>query len=241
MRRATTTITAIAAFLALVVCPIHARAQEDDENPLDQPPPTDQPAPVKPVDEPATPPEPQPPPEPVDPPMLVLGLGAGVYIPTSALGANVLVGIDAAYQLPWFGGRFGVGAGLAYSQPTTSGTMEDDRVPRGFYDYDSVMRELVLDILFTFRVFDWGSSWSPHAGIGPVIYFLSHEVSALGHDQTETSTQAGFLFTAGIDYRLGPGALVGEVRVPFALVGQRTTGESNVGAVSIVLGYRFRI
>ena len=74
-----------------------------------------------------------------------------------------------------------------------------------------------------------------------MFYFLSHKVNALDHEQTETSTQFGFLLTLGADYRLWRGALVGEVRVPFATVGQKTTGDSNVGAVGIVLGYRFRI
>ena len=174
-------------------------------------------------------------------PTVVLGLGAGVYIPTSALAVNFLLGVDGAYQLPFLGGRFGVGAGLAYSQPTTSGAIEDDRVPGGSAEYDSTMRELVLDVLFSFRLFGWDSVWSPHAGVGPVFYFLDHKVSSLGVEQDETSTQVGFLATLGVDYFIWHGALVGEVRVPFALVGQRTTGDSNVGAVSVVFGYRFRL
>jgi hypothetical protein len=174
-------------------------------------------------------------------PTVVLGLGAGVYIPTSSLGVNFLLGVDGAYQLPFLGGRFGVGAGLAYSQPGTSGAVEDDRVPGGNAEYDSTMRELVLDVLFSFRVFGWDSVWSPHAGIGPVFYFLDHKVSSLGVEQNETSTQVGFLATLGVDYFIWRGALVGEVRIPFALVGQRTTGDSNVGAVSVVFGYRFRL
>jgi len=174
-------------------------------------------------------------------PTVVLGLGAGVYIPTSSLGVNFLLGVDGAYQLPFLGGRFGVGAGLAYSQPGTSGAVEDDRVPGGSAEYDSTMRELVLDVLFSFRVFGWDSVWSPHAGIGPVFYFLDHKVSSLGVEQNETSTQVGFLATLGVDYFIWRGALVGEVRIPFALVGQRTTGDSNVGAVSVIFGYRFRL
>jgi len=103
------------------------------------------------------PPAEQPPPpashETPGPPTVVLGLGTGVYIPTSDLGVSFLVGIDAAYQLPWLGGKFGVGGGLAYSQPTTSGTIMDDRVPGGSASYDSTMRELVLDLLATYRLF----------------------------------------------------------------------------------------
>ena len=176
-------------------------------------------------------------------PTVVLGLGIGAYIPTSKLKTNFLVGIDAAYQLPWLGRKIGVGMGLAYSQPTTSGQITDTRVqPQGgVVDYDSTMRELVLDVLFTYRIFSWGKVWSPHIGIGPNFYFLSHKVSALDLEQSETSTQVGFLFVAGADYRVWRGALIGEIRVPFATVGQRTTGDSNVGAVSIVFGYRFRI
>lgn len=177
----------------------------------------------------------------VAPPTVLLGLGAGVYIPTSALGVNFLVGIDGSFQLPWIDRKLGVGFGLAYSQPTTSGTITDARVPDGKASYDSTMRELVLDLLISYRFLSWDSVWSPHAGIGPVFYFLGHAVESLDHEQTETSTQVGFKLTLGADYRLGPGALTGEVRFPFATVGQKTTGESNVGAVSVVIGYRFRI
>jgi opacity protein-like surface antigen len=209
----------------------------------DEDPPDLRPQPVQ--------PQPQPQPQPTvaaQPaaslePTVVLGLGVGAYIPTSKLKTNFLVGIDAAYQLPWIGRKIGVGMGLAYSQPTTSGQLTDTRAhpPDGLVDYESTMRELVLDVLFTYRFLSWSSIWSPHAGIGPSFYFLSHNVSALGVDQSETSTQVGFLFVAGVDFRVWRGALIGEIRVPFATVGQRTTGESNVGAVSIVFGYRFRI
>jgi hypothetical protein len=219
-----------AALVALLLAPAPGWAQE--ENPI-----TDAPREQKAKPEPPPPPEAPPPP----PPMLVLGLGAGVYVPTSKLGPNFLVGIDAAYQLPWMDGRFGVGLGLAYSQPTISGEIADDRVPQGVATYDATMQELVLNLQFTFRLFHWGSRWSPHAGIGPVLYFLSHNVDSLGQSQSETSTQAGFWATVGADFRIWRGALVGEVRFPFATVGQRTTGDSNVGAISVVLGYRFRI
>ena len=174
-------------------------------------------------------------------PTVVLGLGAGVYIPTSALGVNFLVGVDASYQLPFLGGRFGVGAGLAYSQPTTEGQIADDRVPGGAAEYDSTMRELVLDLLLSFRVFGWDSVWSPRVGIGPVVYFLAHEVNSLGVVQYESSTQGGFVATVDVDYFIWRGALVGELRIPFATVGQRTTGDSNVGAFSVIMGYRFRL
>ena len=83
--------------------------------------------------------------------------------------------------------------------------------------------------------------WPARDGVGPAFYFLARKVTSLGLEQTETSTQVGFKLTAGADLRIGPGAIIGEIRFPFAMVGQRTTGDSNVGAVSIVVGYRFRI
>ncbi len=174
-------------------------------------------------------------------PAVVLGLGAGVYIPTSRLATNFLVGIDGAYQFPGLGRKLGLGLGLAYSQPTTTGEASDTRVPDGQADYSSTMRELMLDFLLSYRFLGWDSVWSPQAAIGPAFYFLSHKVRSFEHEQSETSTQVGFLLNLGADYRLGPGALTGEVRIPFAAVGQRTTGDSNVGALSIVVGYRFRL
>ncbi len=174
-------------------------------------------------------------------PLLLLGVGAGVYIPTSSLGPSFLVNLDGAFQLPVLARKLGIGLGLAYSQPTTSGAISDARLSAPQADYDSIMRELVLDVLISYRILPWSSRWSPHVGVGPAFYFLAHKVTSLGLEQTETSTQVGFKLTAGADFRIGPGALVGEVRFPFAMVGQRTTGDSNVGAVSVVVAYRFRI
>jgi hypothetical protein len=232
-------------FALAVALPAAARAQ-DEENPLDG-----EPAPVEPKEPPAEtapaqPEQPEAAPEPEATvtggiPTAQIGLGAGVYIPTSALGVNFLVGVDAAYQLPFMGGRFGVGAGLAYSQPATEGVIDDDRVPGGSAEYSSTMRELVLDFLFTFRLFGWDSAWSPHAGLGTLIYFLDHKVRSLGVEQTEGATKAGLLVTLGVDYYIWHGCLVGEVRFPFALVDQRTTGDSNVGALAVVFGYRFHL
>ncbi len=175
------------------------------------------------------------------PPRVILGLGLGVFIPTSALSPNVLVGIDGAFQLPWLQRKLGVGLGLAFSMPSTSGTITDDRLPGDSAAYESTMQEFMLDLDISYRFFSWASRWSPHAGIGPVFYFLSHNVTSLEVEHTETSTQVGFLLRLGADYRLRWGALIGEVRIPFAAVGQRTTGDSNVGAVSMVVGYRFRL
>jgi hypothetical protein len=181
-------------------------------------------------------------------PRVLVGLGLGAYVPTSKLKTNFLVGLDASYQLPWLSRKLGVGLGLGYSQPTTSGEIGDTRVPGGSAGYDTTMRELLLELFLSYRFLSWSSVWSPHASIGPAFYFLSHQVDFNSRDaqpltmeQTETSSQAGFLFTVGADYRIWRGALTGEVRIPFATVGQKTTGDSNVGAVSIVLGYRLRI
>jgi hypothetical protein len=174
------------------------------------------------------------------PPTVVLGVGAGLYLPTSDLGPNILLGLDGSYQLPWLGGRWGVGLGVAYSQPSTSGGPKDERIEAPG-EYQTTMRELTWDMLFSFRFLDWDSRWSPHAGVGPLLYLLSHKVGAFSQEHIETSTQFGFLAVTGVDFRLWHGALVGEVRFPFATVGQRTTGNSNVGALSIMLGYRFRI
>jgi hypothetical protein len=232
---------------------------QDDENPPDldgtptkpappspapTPPPADTEAPPADTEAPAA--DAEAPPEAAveakgDIPTVVLGLGAGVYFPTSDLAVNFLVGIDGSYQLPWLDGKIGVGLGLAYSQPTTSGAVADDRVPGGTADYSSTMREVVLDLLFSYRFLGWDSSWSPHAALGPVFYFLSHKVDSLGVENTETSTQVGFIVNLGVDFRLGPGAVIGEARIPFATVDQRTTGASNVGAVSVVVGYRLRL
>ena len=228
---------ALAAVALTLMLPAAARAQDEpdaEENPITDAPRQQRARP--------RPPAPPPPPPPA-PPTLVLGLTGGASIPTSNLGPSFSVGVDAAYPLPLLDGRFGLGLLLSFSQPAAAGTLSVDpgRVSSGEAAYEATLRQLLLGPLVTFRLFHWGARWSPHVGAGPAIFFLANTVQCLGQDHTETSLQVGAQATLGADLRLWRGALVGEARFVFATLEQRTTGESNLGAISVVLGYRFRL
>src|SRR2546428_752710 len=56
---------------------------------------------------------------------------------------------------------------------------------------------------------------------------------------TETSGKPGFELVGGVDYKLGPGRLLGEARFVYSSLDHTLTGSSNAGNVTISLGYRF--
>ena len=54
----------------------------------------------------------------------------------------------------------------------------------------------------------------------------------------ETSTEIGLGVPLGLDVLLGPGRLFAEGQILWSAVAQRSTGESNLGALTLSAGYR---
>ena len=86
---------------------------------------------------------------------------------------------------------------------------------------------------------------------GPQVFFYDPSVAYNGVSIEGTLYGSGFsgavqsasIKTAsgaamvGVGYRLGPGALLGELRFGFTPVSQKVTGSSNIAALSLLLGY----
>lgn len=83
---------------------------------------------------------------------------------------------------------------------------------------------------------------APYAGVVLQSHFVkstsdgSAAGAAFGHHE-ETSTLFGAAALGGARYRLGPGLLLGELRIGTVPVHQRLTGAANLGALSVLLGY----
>lgn len=212
--------------LALVLLSLPALAQE--------------PAPVEVV----------PPPEGVPPatavvataqPLWSFGLAAsvGATIPTSDLGAMVVGGLELDYALPVLDRQLLLGLTATLTRPAASGTGNDTRVG-GDYDWDLKVTELKLGLDLVYRFFPQDHAFVPYLGVGPILHFMksTESTNLAPGDNTEQGTAVGVEVVGGVDYRLGPGLLLGEVRYVWSKLDHLWTGETNAGNVVIAVGYR---
>jgi hypothetical protein len=54
-------------------------------------------------------------------------------------------------------------------------------------------------------------------------------------------SKGGVGIPLGVEFGLGPGALIGEVLFQYGGLNHKATGDSNTGALNIALGYRLLI
>jgi opacity protein-like surface antigen len=163
----------------------------------------------------------------------------GVTVPTSDLGAMVVGGLELDLALPVLERRLVIALAATLTRPATSGTGTDPRVG-GAYEYDLAVTELKLGLDLVYRFFTAERDLVPYLGAGPLLHFLrSTETTTLAPgDNTEQGTALGFEVLGGLDYRLGPGLLLGELRYVYSKLDHLWTGDASAGNVVIAVGYR---
>ena len=185
--------------------------------------------------------------EPAPPaPMFEVSLKAGGHFPqlTNELGTNLdallKVGVGVALER-----RLQVFGELGYTQPTHKATVPGDaRLGASGAGYTSTMtvRELNTSLGLAYFFAPLQDHLLPYAGAGLRLHFVKSTVeggapaAAFGKNE-ETSTQVGGQAFGGLGLRLGPGLALGELRFSYAGIGQKVTGDANIGSVSVLLGY----
>lgn len=177
--------------------------------------------------------------------VLSVGLKAGAVFPqlTSTFGTTFAVGVDAGYRLPFLGSRFGLVAGLGYSQPTASGDGDDPRLG-GSYSWQAVQRQLIVDVGAIARLNEEQSDWNLGLVLGPRLLFLFTTVDGEGGGEPfgehfEPASSMGLFVGGQGEYRLGPGAIVGEVDLGTSFQNLRSTGDLTLVSIAALIGYRF--
>jgi len=167
---------------------------------------------------------------------IVVGAKLGGTVPTSDLGFTYFLGLDAAYQLPFFDHLLGVGIELSLSGPTGSGTVTSAAVG-GDVPYTIAMRLITLG----FEVSGARSigDFTPYAALGYGIYFLHADVESFGDNSTEDQVRAGFHVRGGCGYPVGPGDVFAELRYHYVNLRFLSTGKSNAGGITLNAGYRY--
>jgi opacity protein-like surface antigen len=172
----------------------------------------------------------------------------------SKLGPSFLVEVETGYVLPRLKRSFAILIDAGYTQPTASGdpgsmgsaVPADPRVAAngGAYHWDLTQRELTFGLTIMYRltlIRDWVA---PYVGIGPRLWLLETTVSGNAgannpiSESTEQSTKVGLSVPIGVDFKLGPGRIFGEMQILWAPIDHRITGEASVGSITVGAGYR---
>jgi hypothetical protein len=163
----------------------------------------------------------------------------GLTVPTSDLGAMVVGGLELDFALPVLERRLVLALAATITRPSAEGDGTDPRAG-GAYEWDLAVTELKLGLDLVYRFFTAERALVPYLGAGPIVHFLkSAETTTLAPgENTEQGAAFGFEVVGGLDYRLGPGLLLGEVRYVYSKLDHLWTGETNAGNVVVALGYR---
>lgn len=177
-------------------------------------------------------------------PSLEVALKAGVHLPqvVSPL-QTTFDGVLKVGVAPWSFKRLQIFADVGYSMPTHDFAGSDPRLGEAGADFSSNLT--VHDVRTTlgaqFFLLDPAGTFLPWAGAGFRAHFLTMDVKggATGEfgQYTETVTRVGAAFLLGAGYRLGPGMVLAEASFTYIPVGERVSGNSNVGALSFQAGY----
>jgi len=165
----------------------------------------------------------------------------GVMLPTSKLHAMAVGGVEVDLATPALDHRLGVGIDLALTQPSYDATAMDPRIPGGMTTYKIEQTEMVVGLVGTYRFADASAVLVPHVGAGPVLHLLktNETTSVAPGENNATQTQLGLELGGGVDYRVGPGYVAGDVRFIYSNLDTPLAGSTNAGSFALALGYRF--
>lgn len=182
---------------------------------------------------------------------LVIGgkVGAGLGKPFSDFGATPVFELELGIA-PSLGDAIGHSLEFflsgQYAQPGLDGSAAeaDPRVPGGEpFSYDVTQQMLTLSLGALYR-FDLDSDLvMPYGGLGARMYLLkTHaegEVSGQAFSESkETQTDFGLVLLGGVDIFVGPGALLAELSFGWASLDGYIMRDTNLGALSLAVGYR---
>jgi hypothetical protein len=163
----------------------------------------------------------------------------GLVAPTSKLGLTAIAGVQLDYALPALDHRLLIGVDVSLTRPSHDGSVMDPRLP-GTADDTIHETELVIAPLASYRLADARSSLVPWVAAGPMLHLLrSTETTTIAPgDNSAVSSELGVELAGGVDYRVGPGFIAGDVRMAYSKLEHVLTGDTNAGKLAVALAYR---
>ncbi len=178
------------------------------------------------------------------PPSLEIALKVGGHFP------QVLSKLDTTFDgsltvgfAPFQGHQLQFNVAVGYSAPAHRVSSTDPRLGTAGGDYSSrlVEQDLATTIGVKYFILPPTRFLVPYAGAGFRVHFLRADVTGSGGadfgNHNETDTRFGGVLLGGVGLHLGPGLLLAELSFDYSPIGQRVTGDANVGSLAVVLGY----
>ena len=185
---------------------------------------------------------------------LVLGgkVGGGIGAPFSEFGASPVAELEIGFLLPLpapVGRSIELFITGQYTQPTVDGrvTKADPRLPGdGVLEYEVTQQELALTFGALYRIPLSTDLLMPYGALGGRMYLLKTKVTGSGGgeaygDNEETASEFGFYAALGVDFFVGPGAILAEVQMGYAALDGFVMRNTNVGALNLAVGYRLML
>lgn len=178
---------------------------------------------------------------------LVVGLKVGGSFGqvTSDLGAAFVPELELGYTLPFADRALEVFLSGQWAAPTMTGGAEADaRLPGdGAMTFELTQQEAILSLGLLYRIPLSTPVLRPYVGVAGRVYLMRTDVTgqaggeAFGANE-ETGTSWGVLGLAGVDFFLGPGALLAELQFGWAPLDGKVLADTNTGALGVMVGYR---
>ena len=180
-----------------------------------------------------------------------IGAGVGLDISTGALsvGPNFFVDVGARFHLgPGFlaaalrGGyqRYAAtGKGSLPCSGTTTACI-NDKGGAGAYSWDLVEETVTIGLPISYRLLP-DKRIHPYVGVQPQVFLLRATTTSFGLENSQGDTKFGFAGLLGGQFDVGPGGVFLEAGFQYVALDHRLTGKSNLGAVTIGLGYRIAL
>lgn len=185
-------------------------------------------------------------------PMFTIAPHVSILLPQpfSDLGSWPVFGLELGFIVPFDAGSMKrplqISVDVGYTQPAASGT--DTAAALGedgqSFDWELTQQMLTVDLTGLWRFMPPARGLSVYGEIGPRLYLMKTEVesSSAGQDfgtNDETKTQVGMVVAAGVEYWLAIGSVYGALEFGWSDLDTQITGDSNSGALTVDVGYRF--
>jgi hypothetical protein len=179
--------------------------------------------------------------------VVLLGAKVGGIASFNGLDPFVHGAIEIGYVFPTWNRGLGAYLQVEYSAPSTDGKVTEDfdreRVPGGAYTWEISQQELVFAPTAVYRMTFLSDTITPYVGLGPRIYLLKNTTRGKADgvtidETTEQSTKWGVGLPLGAELALGPGRLIGELMFQWGPLKHTLTGDTQLGAASLSVGYR---
>jgi len=188
--------------------------------------------------------EPAPEPQPV---RRTIGLSltprVGLAVPTSRLDPFVVVGLNIDIALPPLERRLSLALDATYTRPSREGTVRDEAVAGGKVDYQIRATEIkwALDVMW--RIYDSGRHFAAFVGCGPIAQLVvARERTSLDDgDNTVRTLDVGGEIAVAVEWRIGLGGVVLDLRYAYTHLEADLLGDTNAGNATAALGYRFEL